>query len=49
MQDDQLSASSPDPKNYEKELDKRKSKVDMNSNVFGKPNVLIRNNPNFTS
>ena len=30
-------------------LDRRKTKVDFTTEVFGKPNVLIRNNPNFLS
>ena len=31
----------------DKLLDRRRSKIDIKTEVFGKPNVLIRNNPNF--
>ena len=33
------------PKNEQKLLDRRNTKVDMSTEVFGKPNVLIRNHP----
>lgn len=35
------------PKCEEKMLDRRKSKVDVSVEVFGKPHVIIRNHPDF--
>jgi hypothetical protein len=37
------------PKNEQKLMDQRSSKINLSTDIYGKPEVLIRNNPQFQS